>query len=168
MNLIARMLKYTERNEETGCWEWIGYTDGYGYGMIRVDGKMRGVHRVSHELHHGPIPPGLNVLHKCDVPRCWNPQHIWAGTQQENMVDMYRKGRRKLPKGEGHPQSRLTEEQIHEIRDKVLLKGRSKLSVSREYGVSDVTIGKIATFKKWGHVPLKWTWEFRTGQGGGT
>jgi hypothetical protein len=165
-DLLSRLLKYTKRNEETGCWEWIGYRDSCGYGMIRLNGKMKAIHRISCELHHGPIPPGHNVLHKCDVPWCWNPEHIWAGTQQENILDMYRKGRGNNFKGEDHPHARLVEEDIHEIRRKVYFERRTKVSLAKEYGVSDVTIANIAKFKKWGHVPLTMTWTF-TGQDGG-
>jgi hypothetical protein len=73
----------------SGCWPWTGKiaTNGYGY----LDNML--AHRASWLIHHGPIPEGLQVLHHCDNPRCVNPDHLWLGTQADNVADMMAKGR---------------------------------------------------------------------------
>ena len=84
-----------EVNEITGCWEWKRATNNIGYGMFRIkQGLMRTAHRVSYELFKGPIPKGMVVCHKCDNPKCVNPDHLWVGTMKDNIRDMDNKGRR--------------------------------------------------------------------------
>ena len=78
---------------ETGCWLWISCCNGDGYALISANGKSMRAHRLSWEMHRGPIPRGLFVLHKCDTPECVNPDHLFLGTNQDNMDDAKRKGR---------------------------------------------------------------------------
>lgn len=76
------------------CWEWTGSRNNKSpYGAVRWNGPIRFTHVVSWELHFGPIPEGLKVLHKCDNPPCTRPDHLFLGTQQENVLDAVRKGR---------------------------------------------------------------------------
>jgi hypothetical protein len=77
----------------TGCLLWLGKVGTDGYGLFKVGGKRRAAHRVSYEIHKGPIPPGLWVLHRCDTPACVNPEHLFLGTHADNMRDMVAKGR---------------------------------------------------------------------------
>jgi hypothetical protein len=77
-----------------GCWEWQGAHDGDGYGLIKIDGKLRRATRVAWETAYGPIPAGLSVLHSCDNPPCVRPDHLMLGTQRANIRDMLAKGRR--------------------------------------------------------------------------
>jgi hypothetical protein len=74
----------------SGCWIWIGATNGRGYGNFKRHAKA---HRVSWELYYGKIPNGLCVLHKCDVKLCVNPNHLWLGTYKDNNYDMHLKHR---------------------------------------------------------------------------
>lgn len=76
-----------------GCWVWTGSKDIDGYGSLRDGHKIKRAHRVSWEIHNGPIPEGLAVLHKCNNPSCVNPEHLKLGDHTENMQDRKRNGR---------------------------------------------------------------------------
>lgn len=110
--ISERLQKYTIC-QITGCWIWIGSKDKDGYGRIcgRTNYKHWNMkaHRVSYEYFIGQIN-GLQVLHKCDNPSCINPNHLFLGTQQENIADMMRKGR--------HVARPLYGSAWHEARDK--------------------------------------------------
>jgi len=76
------------------CWEWGGSPGQDGYGVVSWGGSQYRAHRVSYELHVGPVPEGLVVRHACDNPPCVNPAHLLPGTQADNVRDMYERGRR--------------------------------------------------------------------------
>ena len=90
-----------------GCWLWTGTTNEKGYGQVSFRGKQRMLHKLSYEIHHGPVPAGHLVCHRCDRPRCWNPVHLWLGTPKQNSLDMSAKRRqrwqRKTHCANGHP-----------------------------------------------------------------
>lgn len=79
--------------DANGCWLYQGFLHPKGYGQMSYRGKAWRVHRLSFFLHKGPIPPKHHVCHTCDVRHCCSPDHLWAGTNRENMVDASRKGR---------------------------------------------------------------------------
>lgn len=104
-----RLVLYSIRETDGGCASWTRATDEKGYGLLRVDGRIRKAHRLAWTLGHGVIPDGMHVLHRCDNRRCINVDHLFLGTHQENMADRSAKGRQ--ARGERAGLARLTAEQ---------------------------------------------------------
>jgi hypothetical protein len=134
---------------ECGCWLWLGATDGEGYGYLkrRKNGKQYGIkaHRHIWEFFNGKIPIGMNALHRCDIPLCVNPNHIFLGTQTDNVRDMESKGRAVHFSGEKNGRAKLSEDQVCEIR-------KSKLPsrhLGRIYNVSKTQILRIRKGLSW-------------------
>ncbi len=133
-------------NKTDTCWLWIGAKARYGFFSIRVKLTMA-AHRFSWELHNGKIPKGLGVLHKCDVPLCVNPDHLFLGTQKDNSDDMWAKGRHQILKGESHGMAKLTKEQVQEIRASEGLITHRMMGI--KYGVAESCIWGILRGKLW-------------------
>ena len=94
--LVKRFWPKVEKTSANECWTWLGAKLPKGYGKIAGRDWRGGwlyAHRVSWELHNGPVQDGLWVLHHCDNPSCVNPAHLFLGTNRDNMRDMQRKGR---------------------------------------------------------------------------
>tara|TARA_R110000868_G_scaffold94607_3_gene260955 strand:+ start:2439 stop:3164 length:726 start_codon:yes stop_codon:yes gene_type:complete len=135
--------------ENFDCWRWLAGTYDGGYGKMRISkDKERGAHRISWEIHNGPIPDKMEVCHKCDNPGCVNPEHLFLGTHKENMEDRELKGRRTAPKGEKNGMSKLVLEQVIEIKNQ-LKNGTSGADLARKYGVSKTQISWIKLGKSW-------------------
>jgi HNH endonuclease len=135
----------------SGCWLWTAGLISNGYGQFCYPGHHRGgyAHRASWEIHHGEIPEGAHVLHRCDNPCCVNPDHLFLGSHDDNMADMKSKGRARTAVGESHPKSRLTKEVVQEIRNS---SNRSNVSWAKELGVAAQSISQIRLRQTWGHV----------------
>src|SRR4051812_187652 len=88
-----RFMSNVSPEPNTGCWLWAGTTQRGGYGKFKAGGANVAAHRYSWQMTHGPVPEGLCVLHRCDVPGCVKPEHLFVGTQKENTADMIAKGR---------------------------------------------------------------------------
>ena len=142
--------------KESGCHEFQGSIGGMGYGNMAVvlkDGKKgtRAMHRVSWEHYAGKIPEGLNVLHKCDNRKCINPDHLFIGTQKENMRDAIKKRRFvfiEKPIGEKNVNAKLKEKDI-------LLIKRSRettRALARMFNVTFQAIWYIKKGQNWSHV----------------
>jgi hypothetical protein len=144
-------------NKQTlnGCWEWTAAKYPAGYGVIGFvkPASPRPAHRVAWELVNGPIPEGLFVCHKCDNRACVNPDHLFLGTQKQNLADMAVKGRgTKSNRGEGSARSKLTTEQIIEIR-RLSAEGISRAELGRRFGMRATSISRIVLRKRWWNVP---------------
>lgn len=152
--LEDRFWEKVDRRGPTDCWLWTATTSPPGYGGINLggwDGKMAYAHRVSWELHFGPIPDGLCVCHRCDVPRCVNPSHLFLGTHSDNSRDAVRKGRwsQKGQSGEDASRAKLTWETVREIRHRFSREGIRQSQLAREYGVTDGAISAILHNETW-------------------
>jgi hypothetical protein len=123
------------------CWKWTAQKRWDGYGRFLVKGKPQWSHRFAYELHYGPIPEGMHVLHSCDHPECTNPRHLRLGTHDENMAEMHAKGR---------GNTKLTADDVREIRR--LLPVETQKDIAARYGVTPSAISEIKTGKKWQHV----------------
>lgn len=121
----------------SACWPWTGATNNTGYGVLGVGrNKLVLAHRATYELHIRALRPREVVMHSCDNRRCCNPAHLSAVSQQENLVDMARKGRSTSP---------LTEAQARAI----LHDSRPYRVVAADYGVSHNTVGRIKRKQDW-------------------
>ena len=136
-----------ERVTESGCWIWTAGLHKQRYGAI----WNKDAHRVSWEIHHGEIPDGLHVCHRCDVPSCVNPNHLFLGTHQDNMDDMVKKGRQRTPNGESHARSKITENDVREMRV-ASDAGVSRAKLASKYGLHCAHVGLIVRRKSWEHV----------------
>lgn len=150
---------------ECGCWFWGGtWNPRSGYGIFKAQGHQLGAHRVSWMVFRGPIPDGLQVLHKCDTRCCINPNHLFVGTQDDNIKDAVSKGRMAsgdrnasrtkpecLKRGSEHGLAKLNEAKILEIRG-LFTEGIGNYRISKRYGVCKKTIQQIRRRNTWRHV----------------
>jgi len=140
---------------ENGCSEWQHSKNGSGYGQCNRFGSGSGLaHREMWILEKGPIPDGLLVLHHCDNPPCAAMDHLWLGTQQDNVDDMIAKGRMRTVAtlGEAQWNAKLTADEVREILARINV-GETQTSIADIYGVSVSTINLIARGKRWKSVP---------------
>lgn len=141
-----------------GCWLWRGAKNRAGYGVASTHAcEERLVHRVSYSLFVGRIPCGQMVCHKCDTPACVNPNHLFAGTQTDNMRDMVRKGR-KAPafvdcKGENHRAAKLTESDVIAIRTLAREGNLYFREIADLFGLHGKSVSVIVRGHTWRHVP---------------
>lgn len=132
---------------------WTGKTERNGYGRFQVGGKgspQIGAHRYAYELHFGPPPEGLVVMHKCDVRNCVNPRHLAVGTHTDNMADMIAKGRKRfvVPIGEAAGAAKLTDELVREMRQSP----ESHVFWAERLGLAKNTVRAARLGKTWTHI----------------
>ena len=163
--LLERFQEKILLDKNTGCWLWVGSRlKKSGYGKFWHRGRKVFAHRISYELHKGPLPPGMQALHDCDNTSCVNPDHLHAGTQKDNQQEMVKRGRAAfgdrngsrahpecLVRGECHHKAKLTAAQVRQIRKKRSL-GQKLQVIADQYHVSDVLIRLICQRKIWKHV----------------
>jgi hypothetical protein len=156
--------KVNPEKTERGCIEWIGSKETRGYGMF--DGRRFGLKtcrasRIAWMLKYGrdSLPEGIYVCHHCDNPRCVNVDHLFLGTQKDNMRDCFSKGRGYKPtpsnhrRGEGVNTARLNENKVFQLR-RMKLKGVPSFRISKWLGWNHRTVALAISGKTWAHVPF--------------
>lgn len=134
------------------CWLWTGGITSAGYGAFWFHGRTLGAHRISWELAHGEILNNLFLCHHCDNPRCVNPTHLFLGTQRDNVLDCFSKGRRIVRRGKELPYTKLTEANVQEIRQRYAIGNITQQKLADEFGVTLANINGIIHRTKWKHV----------------
>lgn len=149
MDVSAAFHFYVDKTAD--CWLWTGpifrHRGCYGCFTMRRAGYVQArAHRVSWELHQGPLRPEQHVLHSCDNPLCVNPNHLFLGDQSSNMKDKVAKNRQN--RGHTHGRRKLTESQAIAIRDDK----RPQSVIAKEYGISVATVSNIQCGYSWKHL----------------
>jgi len=138
----CRFLAYVDK-QEGGCWIWTGSLNHRGYGKFSWKKQKTALaSRVSYELFKEPIEDQLFICHTCDVPSCVNPDHLFAGSHMENMLDMIDKGRQN---------AKLSPDQVWEIR-KLWEKGWSQSKLMEKFKIASPTISNIVNRRSWKHI----------------
>jgi hypothetical protein len=146
---IRRFARWFDRKPGP-CFVWKGSKNS-GYGQWRNQaGNIELAHRASWRLFNGPIPKGLHVLHRCDNPPCVNPDHLFLGSQDENLKDMWVKNRARPGKslGEKHGMAKLTADQVISIRSSK----EPVAALAERYNLSRRAVYDILIRKTWKHI----------------
>lgn len=162
-DVAERFWKLVDRTGD-GCWPWLGYCSSQGYGYFSLGRKptpdhplyagRRFAHRMAWLLAYGPLAPGEQVLHRCDTPRCVRPEHLFKGTQKDNMEDMARKGRAVYLSGDANASSKLTASAVIDIREQWSRRQRGDVAalvrrLMAKYSVARLTIYDVARNVTW-------------------
>lgn len=142
-----RLMNKIEINEINDCWNWKACKDKDGYGFFKFRLKQDKAHRVMWILIHGEIPEGLCVCHKCDNPSCVNPDHLFLGTNHDNMLDKARKNRN--PFGEKVNTHKFDEKTVLEIVRLYRTGLYRQKDLGKMFGVYQSTIGRIVRGDTW-------------------
>lgn len=142
-------LKDSTALSESGCWEWTRTRNQGGYGEMSIRRKLRHASHISYSVFIGEIPAGLMVLHKCDNPPCINPDHLFLGTQQDNMDDMAAKGRARHVTGQSHGRAKLTWDDVAAMRELYDAGGTMISTIARQFGVGHTTACDVVHRRTW-------------------
>jgi hypothetical protein len=137
--------------DENGCWIWQKSIGRGGYGKTYYKGKCYTAHRLSYKIFKGKIPKSMQVCHTCDVRKCVNPDHLWLGTAKDNMQDCVAKNRHVAPTGLKNHFTKLSENEVLEIR-KLFKEGVRIYKLVKLFKVTDTTISAIIKNKTWKHI----------------
>jgi hypothetical protein len=149
-------LKVEKDANDRGCWEWRASTESTGYGQVHINGSDTQSHRYSWKVHNGD--PGEQwVLHKCDNRLCVNPDHLYLGDASDNMDDMWERSGRdepeppvKDPQGESNGRSKLTENDVREIRRR--WPDETQQDLADEFGLKQASVSQIVRRENWDHI----------------
>jgi hypothetical protein len=148
--------RLTSRLKADGdCPVWTGCRNWAGYGKMSVNGKLWATHRFAYQLANGPIPEGVHICHHCDNPPCCNPRHLYAGSDQTNADDRKTRGRQRngmlIVRGEGHGMSKITDEDVREIR-RLRRSGLTHAAISSRFNIGKAMVSHITNWRCWRHV----------------
>lgn len=147
--VIRRFWLKVDQQSDSACWLWIACKNANGYGIMNVAGRPMSAHRISWVIHNDQIPDGMCVCHKCDTPSCVNPNHLFLGTQKENMRDAKTKGR--MQRGERHYRAKLNRKDVVDIK-RLHSQGVMIKQLASNYGVHVNTISRVINKNSWEHV----------------
>lgn len=152
----ARLLRRRSPIVADDCWIWPGAASSNGYGRVRIDKEYYFVHRVAAAIWLGLDlnEAGKQANHHCDKRRCFNPQHLWIGSQSENLHDMVAKGRcNRIDKarGERHGRAKLSARNVKTIRRNSTL---TQDQLARQFKVSRMQIRRILSGQHWTHIKV--------------
>lgn len=152
-------MRYVQPDTETQCWIWTGALrarkgepDSNKYGIIFFQGVSKGAHVYFFLWHGGVIPPFHEVGHTCNNKRCVNPAHLKAVTHSQNILDAYEDKLVNSVKGERHHSSKVTAEQVREMRRLYEEEKIGCVELGRKYGMSATAASNIIRRKTWTHV----------------
>ena len=145
---IDRFWSKVDKTAANGCWEWTAAKHKDGYGIFWVDNTVFLSHRISAKYFANLNIDNLCICHSCDNPSCVNPQHLFAGTQADNVKDMDNKGRRHNRKGINNGRAKLSENDIKDIQTKQL----SYKEYMKKYNISNKTVYNIWNNITWTHI----------------
>lgn len=167
----ARFWAKVEKETTTGCWLWTGRKNAHGYGTITISRlsyirRPLKAHRVSYLIAYGSVPPRLSVCHRCDVPACVNPEHLFLGTPKDNADDKKAKGRgnggekwreacrKHAARGEAHGFARLTDRDVLAIRAACRDGACSLLELAARFGITENYVYELVVGRKRKHLPV--------------
>lgn len=157
MNTPSTMERFLNFVDTSGdCWIWVGTTVDHGYGQFSYGEKKVSAHRMSYQLFKEDFDPTFCVCHICDNPSCVRPSHLFLGTQQENIDDMFTKGRESDRKGAAHPNAKLTNAGANTILS-LYKEGISYHDLANRFGVSYSVVWKLINGKTWNHLEKEFT-----------
>lgn len=156
---VVRFWSKVQRSDT--CWEWTASISGSGYGLFSIRHRSATpakAHRVSYEIHNGPIPGNMHVLHTCDNRSCVRPDHLYLGTNADNVRDRVTRGRtrtwatERARLGERHPRAKLTDEIVLGARVAVASGEATIIDLARQHGVAFATMQAAVRGKTWTHL----------------
>lgn len=147
---LDRFWRYVHKTET--CWLWQGFKDEFGYGRIRLGKVSPRAHRISYEMANGSIGDSeIIVRHTCDIPACVNPAHLITGTKLDNARDRDERGRSGTVGIKNH-KSKLTEEQVKEIRKQFTGERGQATKLMKEFNITAPAFYAIVRRTGWKHV----------------
>ena len=141
-----------ERIPFASCHVWTGAVNKFGYGKLGNGNGWVFAHRFSYQQAKGEIPEGKYVLHTCDNPWCVNPDHLYLGTYKDNAKDREFRNRGNHAFGARHGRSKLTPDQVIEIRKLSAEENLTCSELGRRFGINHKSVQDIVTRKHWSHI----------------